>query len=86
MNLTKKEERDKYDYIRNIYSASTRVDNDMGIKTRQAKALEIRDLLKQVNARVAELEEEGYTVEFKGRMRKFNGFIQDVIISKTTVL
>jgi len=85
--MVESEERKKYDYIRNIYSASTgSSEGNMGMKTRQAKALEIRDLLKQVNARVAELEEEGYTVEFKGRMRKFKGFIQDVIISKTTIL
>ena len=80
-------ENGEYDYIRNIYNASTRnSEGNMGLKTRQEKALEIRDLLKQVNARVAELEEDGYAVEFKGRMRKFKGFITDVIITKTTVL
>jgi len=58
----------------------------MGLRTRQQKALEIRDLLRQVNARVAELEEDGYEVSFKGKLRTFKGFIKDVIITKTTVL
>lgn len=34
------------------------------MKTRQKIANEIRDLVTQVNARVAELEEEGYSVGF----------------------
>lgn len=53
------------------------------MKSRQIKALEVRDLITQVNARVAELREDGYKVEFIGK--KF-GIIKDVKITKTVVL
>jgi len=62
------------------------------MKTRQEKALEIRDLITQVNARVAELEEEGCIVEFVGESipycisKSLKGMIKDVLIERTSKL
>jgi len=88
--MNKQEEREKYDYIRNIYNASTKLNRgDLGMKTRQEIALEIRDLITQVNARVAELEEEGYSVSFLNgsqRYSKRTGKITEVVIEKTVKL
>jgi len=36
----------------------------MGIKTRQEKANEIRDLITQINGRISELREDGYRTTF----------------------
>jgi len=55
------------------------------MKTRQVIALEIRDLIAQINARVAELEEDGYKVLFVGN-KSIRGKIQRVVIDKTTNL
>lgn len=38
------------------------------MKTRQEKALELRDLVTKINAIVAELEEDDCTVAFNGKM------------------
>jgi len=61
------------------------------MKSRQEKALEIRDLVKQINARVAELKEDGCTIEFVGSgmysHRKYiNGLIKDVLIERISKL
>jgi len=62
------------------------------MKTRQEKALEIRDLVKQVNARVAELQEDGCTIRFKGvgmmyePIQYINGIIDDVKIERLSTL
>jgi len=62
------------------------------MKSRQKKALEIRDLITQVNARVAELEEDGYTISFQSKpllglgTRSILGKIYDVSITKSTIL
>jgi len=61
------------------------------MNTRQEKALEIRDLIKQVNARVAELKEDGCTIEFVGagmhtHRRHIQGRITDVIIERISKL
>ena len=51
----------------------------MGIKTKQEKALELRDLIDKVNILSSELKEEGYTVVFKGGVR---GNIREVLVTK----
>ena len=49
------------------------------MKTRQEKALELRDLVTKVNAISAELKEDGCFISFKGGIK---GHINDVIIEK----
>ena len=61
------------------------------MKTRQEKANEIRDLIKQVNARTAELQEEGCTVSFNTvdeRMYRtgIDGIINSVTIERVSKL
>jgi len=54
------------------------------MKKRQDKANEIRDLVKRINARIAELEEDGYTVQFSGQ--NWRGKINNVTIERTSKL
>lgn len=61
------------------------------MKTRQEKANEIRDLITQINARVAELEEDGYSVELVGRFYRaaipvIHGLINDIRITRISKL
>ena len=62
----------------------------MGIKTRQEKANEIRDLITQINARVAELEEDDCLTIFTGKGKRcrsnINGMIQNVYIERKYTL
>jgi len=56
------------------------------MKTRQDKANEIRDLITQINARVAELGEDGFTVAFLGGTRRIKGMLKEVVVSRMTHL
>ena len=56
------------------------------MKTRQKIANEIRDLITQVNARVAELEEEGYRTHFEGGMGVILNKITKVDVTKVIYL
>lgn len=64
----------------------------MGMKTRQEKALDIKDYITKVNALVAELEEEGWEVMFHGKYiyagsrRSIDGLISDVSIKRVQKL
>lgn len=51
----------------------------MGMKSRQGKALELRDLITKVNAISAELREDGCSVSFKCTL---GGRIKDLLIEK----
>jgi len=87
IEMTSEQEKKKYDYIRNLYNASTRSNTgDLDMKSRQEKALEIRDLITQINARVSELEEDGFAVQFLGGTRRIKGLIKEVVVSKLTHL
>jgi len=85
--LTPEQEKKKYDYIRNIYNASTRNSNkgDLGMRSRQEKALEIRDLITKINAISAELQEDGFTVEFHG-VRTIRNRITEVSVERKQFL
>jgi len=80
--LTEEEERLRYDYIRNIYNSSSRTNSkgDMGMKTRQSKSLEMRDLITRYNALCAELLEDGCQVFLKSNKK---GMVIDFNVSKT---
>lgn len=56
---------------------------EVPMKTRQQKADDIRDLVTQLNARIAELEEDGYKVLPVGGLY---GKINEINITKTTKL
>jgi len=60
------------------------------MKSRQEKANEIRDLITQINARVAELQEDGYSVVFSIRDSQVAwdiiGKIRDVKITRVSSL
>ena len=58
----------------------------MDMKTRQDKANEIRDLVTQINARVSELDEDGYEITFRGYNKTIVGKITDLSIEKITKL
>lgn len=54
--------------------------------TRQQKADEIRELITQVNARVAELEADGIEVVFNSHRVHITGQIKEIIIERTVQL
>ena len=62
------------------------------MKTRQEKALEIRDLITKINERVADLEEDGYIIYFSSKhvaglgIKSISGKIDKVKINKSTNL